>query len=278
MAGHLMTLYLRKEGGLDVADVGPRRAVFPGTLIRDLEDPATVRKLVRETEAQVVVNCTGVLVRASEERKREAVWFNSYLPHLLAECCAESGARLIHLSTDCVFSGAKGPYTEASFRDGEAFYDRSKSLGELEDGSSLTIRTSIIGPELRSEGSGLLDWAMRQRGTIRGYRKALWSGVTTLELAKFVLFCIEKKAGISGLVHFSVAGGISKYDLLRLVNEVYGKGLTVEPTDEPVLDKRLICTRRDLGTESASYAEQLKALKAWTDGMPELYPHYSERR
>lgn len=277
MAGHVMARFLRETGGLDVVDVGPRRAIFPDSLLVDLENPDLVRKLVNDVKPSAIVNCTGVLVKASEGNKREAAWFNAYLPHLLSECCARAGCRLVHLSTDCVFSGKSGPYTEASYRDGDAFYDRSKALGEVVNDRDLTIRTSIIGPELRSAGTGLFDWAMRQGDEVRGFRRALWSGVTTLELSKFVLHCLQVSPGLSGLVHYSVPGGISKYDLLVAISETFRRGLRITPVDEPVLDKRLICTRGDLGMSPASYRRQLAELRDWMSTRSDAYAKYSEK-
>jgi len=276
MAGHVVALYLRETTDFEIIDVGPRRAVFPTTGLCDLGNEVAVRKLVAEVNPKVIINCTGVLVKASEERKREAVWFNAYLPHLLSELCESAGIRLVHVSTDCVFSGLSGPYTEKSHRDGDAFYDRSKALGELDNGRDLTIRTSIIGPELKAAGTGLFDWAMKQRGQVSGYRKALWSGVTTLELARFVRFLVTENTGLSGLVHFSVPGGASKYELLLAIDETFGRGLVVRPSDEPVLDKRLISTREDLGLEASDYRRQLVELRAWIYSHPSLYPAYSE--
>lgn len=277
MAGHVMAMYLRDSTGFEVVDVGPRRPVFPTTLLCNLEDGREVRNLIATVKPDVIVNCTGVLVKASEERKWEAAWFNACLPHLLSELCSTGGIRLIHISTDCVFSGASGPYEEADNRDGKAFYDRSKALGELDNDRDLTIRTSIIGPELKDDATGLFDWAMKQRGHVHGYRKALWSGVTTVELAKFVRYLIIENTNLAGLVHYSVAGGISKLDLLIAMDEIFSLGLLIAPVDEPVLDKRLLCTRDDLGMTPPDYRSQLLELKEWIASHRAQYPVFAER-
>lgn len=277
MAGHILTLYLAEKTKFEIVDVGPRRKIGPATRLCDLEDTHHLKKLISESKPNVIVNCTGVLVQASEQRKREAVWFNAYLPHLLSEYCALLGVRLIHLSTDCVFNGEAGPYDENARRDGEAFYDRSKALGEIVDGVNLTVRTSIIGPELRLDGTGLFNWVMMQRSQIRGYRKALWSGVTTLELAKAICFFIETDTSLSGLVHYSVPGGISKYELISKINEVFERNLKIVAVDDPILDKRLVSTRTDLEMSPVDYSTQLLELKEWIYLHPELYPHYLEK-
>jgi dTDP-4-dehydrorhamnose reductase len=274
----MVALYLRERGEHQVVDVGPRKMVFPDTRLCDISDKQAVLRLITEAEPAVVINCTGILVKASEDSKREAVLINAYLPHLLSEYCSKLSVRLIHLSTDCVFSGISGPYEEGALRDGDAFYDRSKALGELNGSRDLTIRTSIIGPEIRNDGTGLFDWAIRHRGEIRGFRRAMWSGVTTLELAKFIEYCINVNRGLSGIVHYSVAGGISKYGLLMAIAEVFGLDLLIQPAEEPVLDKRLTCTRGDLGIQPPTYPEQLKQLKAWILEHNMLYADYMGKR
>ncbi len=278
MAGHVLTRYLSEMTELEILDVGPRRKTKSVTRLCDLEDVQQVTRLIYDSKPSAIVNCTGILVKASELRQREAVWFNAYLPHLLSESCNKSGIRLLHLSTDCVFSGRSGPYSERAYRDGDAFYDRSKSLGEIVGGTDLTIRTSIIGPELRPDGTGLFDWIMHQRGEISGYRKALWSGVTTLELAKFIRFLLEENWQLRGLVHYSVSGGISKYELLSEINRIFERGLQIIPIDQPVIDKRLISTRTDLGKEPEGYLSQLAELKEWISSHEDIYFPYMEQK
>jgi dTDP-4-dehydrorhamnose reductase len=273
MAGHIITAELRATSGLELIDVGPRRQIFPETELCDISDEKAISELLDRTKPDVVVNCLGVLVAASEARKKEAVWVNAYLPHMLHEKSLASGFRLIHLSTDCVFSGASGPYREDAAKDGAAFYDASKALGEIKDGGSLTIRTSIIGPELRSNGTGLFDWVLRQKGIIRGYRKALWSGVTTLELARFIRYLLIEKRSLSGLIHYCVPGGISKFDLIAEILRNFDSPAELVPVDEPVLDKRLLCSRTDIGREPPAYREQIGDLKEWIRSHSNLY-HY----
>lgn len=277
MAGHILTHYLLGKNSSDVIDIGPRRKIRPETLLCDILDQGSLKSAILESRPNVIVNCMGVLVKASELRKKEAVWINAYLPHFLSELCIASGIRLIHLSTDCVFSGKSGPYREDAYRDGDAFYDRSKALGEIIDDKALTIRTSIIGPELRSDGTGLFDWVMAQHGKVNGYREAFWSGVTTLELARAIGFFIENNTDLRGLIHYSVPGGISKYQLLMKMNEVFDLELEIIGVDKPKLDKRLLSTRADIGVVPVDYSAQLKELKKWIDSHPDLYSNYLEK-
>jgi len=276
MAGHVVTTYLKDNKVFDVIDVGPRKKITDTTRIVDLENPEAITTLLDDTHPDVLVNCTGVLVKASESNKRDATWFNAYLPRLLSELCVYRKIRLIHLSTDCVFSGANGPYCETSAYDGRDFYDRSKALGEVTEGEDLTIRTSIIGPELRSEGTGLFHWFITQKGKVCGFRKAFWSGVTTLELAKFITYLIESESNIKGLIHYSVPGGISKFHLLEEIQKCFRVTTRIEPLDLPVIDKRLICTRTDLGMVPPEYPQQLQELADWIKLHKEFYPHYKE--
>lgn len=276
MFGHVVTQYLRENTKHHIRDIGPRRQVFDRSLLCDLYNKESVVKLIEEYAPDIVVNCVGVLVRASEERKSDAVWFNAYFPHLLSQVCDATGARFLHISTDCVFSGESGPYIESSRKDGIDFYGRTKALGEPCGAHDLTIRTSIIGPELRNSGTGLFEWFLRQEGVVQGYTKALWSGVTTLELAKFIAFVIDELLELNGLVHYAVPGGISKYDLLCEIRKVFKKNIDIQPVASPVLDKRLKNTRRDFCVAPPAYTTQLEELNSWIEGHESFYATFKE--
>lgn len=273
MAGHLLALHLRGNPDFDVVDVGPRARPFPGSLTCDLSDRASLEALLSSEKPDYLVNCVGVLVRASEENKLAAISINARLPHLLAELCEGVGCRFIHLSTDCVFSGGAGPYDREAAYDGQDFYGRSKALGEFDDVRGLVIRTSIIGPELRSGATGLFSWFMSNPdgSRVTGYRKALWSGVTTLELAKFIEAAIRAEPAPTGLVQYSVEGGISKYELLRLIAEVFRKDIEIGARDEPAIDKRLVPTRLAFSDGPRAYRIQLAELAEWMKGRRESY-------
>jgi len=276
MAGHLFTLYFKEREGFAVVDVGPRQRPFDSSLLCDMEDRVSIEKLLKRCKADVVINCIGVLVKASTERKREAVWINSYFPWLLNDLCGSLGMRLIHLSTDCVFSGKNGPYTESAVRDGSLFYDRSKALGELDDAQALTIRTSIIGPELKRQGSGLFNWFLSQKGTIEGYSNALWSGVTTLELAKQVSAIVRNMPSLKGIVHLSVNDGISKYELLKIIAATFSRPTLIREVMDPHIDKRLINTRLDFPVHPAPYVSQIVEIRDWVVRHVSLYGRYLE--
>lgn len=202
-------------------------------------NPALIRQALDQVGPDIVINCIGI-VKQSDEAKNAVVTvgINALLPHQLTQLCGEVGARLIHFSTDCVFSGHDGPYCDTDPPDPMDLYGRSKLLGEVESPGCLTIRTSIVGRELK-RGRGLFDWFFSQKGgRVRGYRCALYSGLTTLAMAEVVQMLIECHSSLSGI--WQVSGDpIDKFSLLELVNKVYRLGIHVEPDETFQCDRRL---------------------------------------
>lgn len=190
-------------------------------------------------QPDVVINCVGVIKQLKNANDPLHVLpLNALFPHHLAKLCMVAGARLIHISTDCVFSGNKGGYTESDESDAKDLYGKSKYLGELHDYSNaITLRTSIIGHELNSNHA-LVDWFLSQEERVNGFRKAIFSGLPTVELAKVIHDWVLPKPELHGLFHVS-AQPISKYDLLKLVTDVYGKSILIQPDDEFVIDRSL---------------------------------------
>lgn len=216
MAGHTISLYL-KERGNAVTGLCRRPFGLVDTIVGNALDEQLVREIVASREIDVVVNAAGILNQAAENNPDQAILVNSYLPHKLTQMFQSNGPYLIHLSTDCVFSGRDGGYTEASFPDGFTIYDKSKALGELRNSWSLTLRNSIIGPDINPEGIGLFNWFMAQKDTIKGYSKAIWTGLTTYELAKVIE--TASKSRPVGLVNMVNNSTISKLELLELFNK-----------------------------------------------------------
>ena len=275
MAGHMVYYYLREMGGYDLANVVYRTPLTGDSLIVDVSDRNAVEEAVRQVKPDILINCVGVLVRGSKEHPDNAVLLNAYFPHLLEKLADRYDARLIHISTDCVFSGKKGNYSETDFRDADDVYGRSKALGEIVNGRDLTIRTSIIGPELKADGEGLFHWLMSQHGTVSGFKTAIWGGVTTLELAKAISVAI--KEGTTGLVHLSNGTGISKYDLLCLFKDIWGrKDVEIVSVDTNDVDKSIAKSTR-FGYEVPGYREMLKDLYAWMQAHKDMYRQYWER-
>lgn len=205
----------------------------------DVVDWPAVEAVLQNFRPTVVVNCVGIIKqRAAANAAIPSLTINSLLPHRLAGALEGWQGRLVHISTDCVFSGRRGNYTEEDPSDAEDLYGRTKFLGEVASGNVITLRTSIIGRELREHRS-LLDWLLRQNGrTIQGYRRAFYSGVTTIELTNVIGDVIASHPTLTG-VYQVTSQTISKYDLLRSIVEIFGLDIRVEPENEFFCDRSL---------------------------------------
>lgn len=208
----------------------------------DATNTDNLHRLFDETQPDVVINCIGLVKQLCEASDPLlCIPINSILPHRIARLSKLIGARLVHVSTDCVFSGAKGSYTEADFPDATDLYGRSKLLGEVDYSHSVTLRTSIIGHELNSARS-LINWFLLQKGEVQGFTRAVFSGLPTVEFAKVVRDFVIPNPQLQGLYHLS-SSPISKYDLLKLVAKIYNRSILLTPSNEPVIDRSLDSTR-----------------------------------
>lgn len=228
----------------------------------DALDFETVKAVVSEYKPDVVINCIGI-VKQLEEAKDPylSIAINAMFPHQLQKLAAEKGFRLIHFSTDCVFSGKSGPYSEDDEMDVSDLYGMTKYLGEVKGPNALTIRTSIIGHEI-NKPTGLVEWFLSQKGgEINGFTKALYTGLTTNAMADVVMDVIENHSYLSGVYQISV-GEISKYDLLQIINEQEHCNVTINPHDDFVLDRRLDSGvfRKTTGWEPPSWPEMIKTM------------------
>lgn len=272
MAGHTISLYL-KEAGHDITVFSRKKIDYCKNINGDVTDFQTLEKIIVEGNFDGVINAIGILNQEAEENKSSAVLINSYLPHLLSEITESTKTKIIHMSTDCVFSGKAGNYKEKSFKDGETFYDRSKALGELENNKDLTFRNSIIGPDMNEKGIGLFNWFMKQDSDVKGYSNAIWTGVTTLTLAKAIDQAL--KENITGIYNLVNNKYISKYELLVLFNKYFMQNkVSITPIDTPVIDKSLINTRNDFSFVVPSYETMILEMKEWIANNKELYGHY----
>ncbi len=208
----------------------------------DVNNPDHLLKVFGEVRPDVVVNCVGIVKQLSEaDCPLTAITINSLLPHRLARLSAVAGARLVHLSTDCVFSGSKGGYLESDFPDASDLYGRSKLMGEVDYPHTITLRTSLIGHELGSNRS-LVSWFLAQSGSVKGFNKAIFSGLPTVEIARVIHQFVLPNLDLQGVYHVSV-DPISKFDLLSLVAKVYGKNTTIVPDYSWVTDRSLNSVR-----------------------------------
>ncbi len=231
----------------------------------DLRDSSATEQLLHRLRPAWIVNCAGI-VKSRCDQPCEAIALNAALPHFMAQAVAEWGGRIIQISTDCVFSGKKGNYTETDSADPQDLYGLTNLLGELHEPPHLTIRTSFIGIELASE-RGLLAWFLSQRGRVPGFRRAIWSGVTANFLATAIHDLLQRRE-LTGLLN---VGGepIDKFHLLRQLAEAFDKrDVTIEPVDRVEIDRSLDTRRlRDLGLPVPPLREMLRDLHRWRDAV-----------
>ena len=245
MAGHMIYTYLEEQNKFDLSNIVFRNKLNESSIIVDATDRDFLLKTIKNIKPDVTINCIGALIKYSSANPANAIYLNSFLPHFLSEVLDEIKGRLIHISTDCVFSGAKGSYFEDDVKDAEDLYGKSKGLGEIINKKDLTIRTSIVGPELKTNGEGLLNWFLNQSGEINGYERSIWSGVTTLQLAKAVDISIVNN--ISGLYHLTNGAKINKFELLSLMKRTFGiSDIIINKVDGKNVDKSIVDSRKEL--------------------------------
>ena len=223
--------------GLGIPDLD---SAFAGIDVRHVDD---LLRVFAEFRPEAVINAIGIVKQRDEAKAAlPSLELNAVFPHRLSRICGTAGARLVHLSTDCVFSGDRGSYTEGDPSDAKDLYGRSKYLGEVTDDHCVTLRTSIIGLELRRK-SGLIEWFLAQRGTISGYRKAIYTGFTTMEMARIIERILSCHAELSGLWQVASAP-IDKYNLLSgLSTRLARDDVDIRPDDTFVCDRSLVADR-----------------------------------
>lgn len=230
----------------------------------DVEHPDSLAKVLDKVRPNVVVNCAGLTKHKPEaEDPLISVPINTLMPHRLAGLCKLVGARLIHVSTDCVFSGERGEYSEDDYADARDVYGKSKALGEVDYPHAITLRTSTIGHELQSR-NGLLDWFLSQEGRCKGYTRAIFSGLPTVVFAQVMRDVVIPRPDMSGLYHVA-AKPINKFDLLRLIADVYGKTIDIVPDDKLVIDRSLDAKRFQSATGyvAPEWPELIKLMHAY---------------
>lgn len=277
MAGHIVYNFLNDTDKYSISNFVYRTPLNDESIILDVHNKTLLREAILKENPDYIINCIGILIRGSNSNPDNAIYINAYLPHFLARIGEEIGAKLIHISTDCVFSGKKGTYSEGDFMDADDTYGRSKGLGEVVDDKNVTIRTSIIGPELKEKGEGLFHWFMNQKGDINGYTKAYWGGITTLELAKVIEAIIQQN--ICGLINITNGTKIHKYDLLKIFQNFHPKeNLNIHPIDGKQVDKSLISSRKDFDYTVPSYEQMLKEQYLYMEHHKEDYIHYYSKK
>lgn len=273
MAGHTISIYLQEKGH-EVIGLSHKQVTFCSSVVCDVRNIDELKNIIVQGNYDSVINCVGVLNQFADADKANAVYINSFLPHYIADITKDTNTQIIQMSTDCVFSGKRGSYTENDFKDGETFYDRTKALGEIEDNKNITFRNSIVGPDVNPNGIGLLNWFMKQDGPINGFTKAMWTGLTTLQLAKVMEEAAKEKS--HGLYNMVYSESISKYELLKLFNHHLREDkIVINPTDTFAADKSLKRTNFDYNFEIPDYDAMVCEMTQWIKSHKYLYPHYN---
>lgn len=272
MAGHTISIYL-SEKGHDVLGFDQKKSLYVKSVSGDARDIKMIEEIIVSGKFDSIINCIGILNKVAEEKKALATFLNSYFPHFLAEITQNMETQIIHMSTDCVFSGKRGGYTEEDLPDGETFYDRSKALGELNDEKNITLRNSIVGPDINPKGIGLLNWFMQQSSEINGYTGTIWTGQTTLQLAKTMEVAAKERA--KGLYNAVPNTAISKYDLLGLFNYyLRSNSIKINPVSGVYIDKSLKRTRYAFSYKIPDYEIMVAEMANWIMEHKVMYPQY----
>lgn len=273
LIGHQVFNYLVKTEKYELYNITYRKKLNNETILCDVRNQDKFIDQVKSISPDVIVNCIGILIQGANLDPENAIFINAYFPHKLMSLADELNCKLIHISTDCVFSGEKEiPYTEKDFKDGKDTYAKSKGLGEIINENHLTLRTSVIGPELKTDGEELFHWFMSQSGEINGYTKAIWSGVTTKMLAKVVDWAIDHKT--TGLYHVTNNKSIDKYTLLNLLKKYTKKKIIINPIIGKELNKSFIDTRKELNFIIPTYEQMIKEMVECIYKNKGLYKQY----
>ena len=274
LIGHQVHNYLNDNCDYNLFNIAYSRKLNNKTILLNARNEHKFFDEIRRIQPKCIINCIGVLISGSSNDPENAIFLNAYFPHRLAILATEINSKLIHMSTDCVFSGNKSePYVESDERDGVGTYSKTKSLGELGNSNHLTIRTSVIGPELTNRNEELFNWFMSQSGDINGFNKSIWSGVTTLELAKSIKWFIENNT--TGLYHLSNGLTISKYELLMLFNEYTNMDNSIRKVDGIFSDKSFIDTRKEIDYLIPDYRQMISEMVLSIKNNRSLYKHYN---
>jgi len=271
MLGHVVYLYLNNLNKYKIINTSYRNKLVEDTIILNLRNEKITKDFILTEKADIIINCVGILIKGSSESPSNAIYINSYLPHFLAEQINPYGGKLINISTDCVFSGNKGNYKEDDLKDASHIYGLSKSLGEIDDSFNLTLRTSIIGPELKN-GEGLFHWFMNQNSPVSGYKSVIWNGVTTLELTKMIDKAID--LNLTGIYNVSPFAGISKFELLTNLKEIFNRRVDINPDYKIKKNKSLVDSRNILKADLSGYQEMLLELKNFMLSNIQYYNNY----
>lgn len=280
MLGHLLFRYLSQVENLDVYATarslqGLSNCFSPELKAKirsdtvDADNFDSVIRALASIQPDIVINCIGLVKQMPiANDPLSAITVNAQLPHRLSLVCRTANARLIHISTDCVFDGKKGMYTEKDDSNATDLYGRTKFLGELSYGHCITLRTSIIGHELKGR-YGMIEWFLAQERSVKGYTRAIYSGFPTVELAKIISDYVVPNEDLHGVFHVS-SQPISKYHLLKLVADTYGKNIQIEPYHDIIIDRSL---------DSSAFMKKTNYVPpSWPQLVADMYKDYIEQK
>ncbi len=273
LIGHQIYNYLQENSDFNLSNISYTRKLNNETIQLDARKEKYFFDQIRYIQPNYIINCIGVLINKSKHDPKSAMCLNARLPHKLSKLANSLNAKLIHMSTDCVFSGDKQlPYVETDEKDGRDTYAKTKSLGEIYSKNHLTIRTSVVGPEIINGSGELFHWFMNQSGVIQGFTSAIWSGVTTIELAKAVKWFINNNT--TGLYHLTNGIPIKKYDLLHLFKKYTNHNIEIEKVDGVVTNKSFADTRLEINYKLPKYDNMIKDMVLLIKNKKKLYSHY----
>lgn len=273
LIGHQVFNYLKNIDDHELYNISYRNKIQNDTILLNARDEKNLIDNITSIKPHYIVNCMGVLINKSNLNPENSIFLNSYIPHRLTRLADKVNAKLIHISTDCVFSGdKKDPYIETDEKDGRGVYAKTKGLGEIISDKHLTLRTSVVGPQLNNDGEELFHWFMCQSGEIPGYTKSIWSGVTSTELAKAVKWAIDHH--ITGLYHLTNNSSISKYNLLQLFKKYTKKNIIIKPFSGKDVNKSFIDTRLLINYKIPSYDQMISDMVSFIANNRSLYYHY----
>jgi dTDP-4-dehydrorhamnose reductase len=273
LIGHKVFNFLSTLNKYELYNISFRKKLNDKTIICDARNNKKFINTIKLISPDIIINCIGILINGANLNPENAIYLNAYMPHMLMNLSDEINSKLIHISTDCVFSGEKKtPYNEFDFKDGKDTYAKTKGLGEIINDRHLTLRTSVIGPELKTNGEELFHWFINQNKEINGFTKAIWSGVTTLVLARAVDWAINNK--INGLYHITNNKAIDKYSLLLLIKKYTRKDIIINPFEGKIINKSFIDTRKLIDFEIPSYDQMVKEMIDNIKFNKIIYTHY----
>ena len=273
LVGHQVYNYLKENSDYNLSSISYSKKLEDDTIILDIRKEKNFINQVKIIRPNHIINCTGILISGANKDPENAIFLNAYMPHRLARLSDEIHSKLTNISTDCVFSGDKSaPYVETDEKDGKDTYAKTKGLGEVINDKHLTLRTSVVGPELKSDGEELFNWFMNQSVSINGFTKAIWSGVTSRELAKAVKWSIDNE--ITGLYHLTNNQTINKNEILQLFKKYTKKDIEILPVDGESIDKSFLDTRKLIDYSIPSYDRMIAEMIQSIINKRSFYSHY----